>query len=186
MLRSRHSPVLALVLLATVTTSGCADEPIAYSENVGLQLSAIKAKDVENGSVSEDKNVNTESGNPYGVFLKNAQENLNGSQPSYVSVTKAKIGLHSDSEGISRLDQAFKRIELFVSTSKITVTIGSTTSLSGPEANIDMNDDVDWKSLASVMTSGEFKLGLRCETGTTTLKNWEARLFMDLNFSAYE
>ena len=64
--------------------------------------------------------------------------------------------------------------------------LGSASSLSGPIANITINDDVDWNSLASVMTSGNFKLGLRCETGATTVKNWEATLFLDLSFSAYK
>ena len=182
----RRPAVLALLLSIALFTPGCADEPIAHSENVGLQLSTMKAKDVSSGSVTTEKNVNTESGNPYGAFLKNAEENLDGAQPSYISITSATIELSSDSQGISRLDQAFKLIELFVSTSETTVVLGSASSLSGPIANISINDDVDWNSLASVMTSGNFKLGLRCETGATTVKNWEASLFLDLSFSAYK
>jgi hypothetical protein len=175
-----------VILSVCVLLGGCADEPVAYSETVSLKLSGMKAKDVKSGVVTEEKNVNTETGNPYGDFLKNATDSLSGVEPSRVVLSKATLGLHSDSEGISRLDQVFKRIELFVSSSSSTTILGVATSLSAAEATVAIDENIDWDDLASVMLAGDFKVGVRCETNATTPKEWEARLFLDLNFSAFE
>ena len=185
----RHQRVLTTLLaIAACFTLACADEPepVAYSESVGLKLSGMKPKDVENNVVSEEKNVNTETGNPYGEFLKNAKDNLGGKEPSYIKLMKATVGLHSESDGLSSLGQVFTKIELFVSTSDVTKTLGTASSVSGSEVSVTIDSSVDWQALAPVMIAGDFKLGLRCETGATTPKEWEARLFMDLNFSAFE
>lgn len=182
----RARMTLLFVSLIGVALGGCADEPVAYSEVVSLKLSGIKDGDVKNGVASEDKNINTETGNPYGEFLKNATAALGGAAPARVVMTSALVGVDADSKGVLRIDQVFSRLELFISSSAGTYPIGETTELASSTVEIPISEDVDWDGLASMLVQGDFKVGVRGDVNATTSKDWDLKLFLNLTFSAFE
>ena len=184
-MRAAFRPMTCFALFALVFTA-CADSPVAYSELVSIKLSDIKDKDVEGGFATEDKNINTEEGNPYGAFLSAAKGALDGVEPSRIELSEALVGLHADSEGVARLDQVFSRIELILSTSTSTYTLAESASLEGSSVELVQLDDLDWEILAPTMLQGDFKIGVRAEIVSPTPEDFEAKLFLDLRFSAFE
>ena len=94
---------LALALVAPLTI-GCGDDPVSYSEPVGLSLS-VASGDVDNGTLLDEKNINTESGNPYGAFADAARDAVGG-EPSSIEVDAVSLGI-DDSTGVTALDEIF-------------------------------------------------------------------------------
>ena len=164
----------------------CADDPVAYSDVVSLKLSGIKDGDANNGVTTEEKNINTESGNPYGAFLTSARDALDGGEPGRVELSSALVGIHADSKGVAQLDQVFSRVELFISSSTATYTIGEASPLTSSAADITLAEDVNWEALQSTLVQGDFKVGVRVEVSADMADDWDAKLFLDLTFSAYE
>jgi hypothetical protein len=103
-----HTIVLfaaALVVAALASACGSSD-PVSYSAPVGISLDA-KSGDVVAGQVQADKNISTETGNPYGAFV-NAAEKALGHAPSRIVVTGATLTLSpSGSTLVTALDQVF-------------------------------------------------------------------------------
>ncbi|WP_410959651.1 hypothetical protein, partial [Salmonella sp. SAL4432] len=56
------------------------------------------------GVVTEQKSVETETGNPYGAFVRTARMQL-GRDPSRIEVSRASLMLGGASEGVTALDQ---------------------------------------------------------------------------------
>jgi hypothetical protein len=183
---NRAVRTVGLCALLPLLLAHCADDPIAYSEVISLKLSGIKDGDAKNGVTTEEKNVNTESGNPYGAFLASAEGALDGAEPGRVELSSALVGLHADSKGVAQLDQVFSRVELFISSSTATYPLGDATSLSASTAAFVLSEDVDWEALQPTLVQGDFKVGVRVDVITDMEDNWDAKLFLDLNFSAYE
>lgn len=82
----RHYLIASLLLAAA-----CGDDPVTYSEPVGLTMQASSG-DVAGGRVEEEKNINTESGNPYAAFIANAEAEL-GRAPSDIAVDAVTLEL---------------------------------------------------------------------------------------------
>jgi hypothetical protein len=177
---------LLIFFVAALPLVHCADDPVAYSEVVSLKLSGIKHGDVQNGVASEDKNVNSESGNPYGEFIKSAEDALGGAEPGRVVLTSALVGVHADSKGVIQLEQVFSSVELFVSSGTGTYPVGETTALASSTADIVLAQDVDWQALHPILVGGDFKVGVRVDVVDDVPDDWDAKLFLDLTFSAYE
>ena len=53
--------------LALCALAACGSDPVSFSEPVGIELKA-KSGDVTNAAMTEQKDITTESGNPYGKF----------------------------------------------------------------------------------------------------------------------
>jgi len=94
-----------LLPLAAALLAGCGSDPVSYSAPVGISLDA-RSGDVVAGAISADKNVNTESGNPYGAFANAAVQAL-GRNPSRIAVTSATLELESSSTGVPSLQEVF-------------------------------------------------------------------------------
>ena len=99
MSRQLSIPFVALLLIS------CGSDPVSYSAPVGISLDA-KSTDVTAGQISVDKNITTESGNPYGAFTNAAVQKL-GRDPSRIAVTSATLVLESSSTGVTILQQVF-------------------------------------------------------------------------------
>jgi hypothetical protein len=93
------------ILSAAVLLASCGSDPVSYSAPVGISLDA-KSADVTTGQVSADKNITTESGNPYGAFTNAAVQKL-GRDPSRIAVNSATLVLESSSTGVTGLQQVF-------------------------------------------------------------------------------
>jgi hypothetical protein len=93
------------ILSAAVLLASCGSDPVSYFAPVGISLDA-KSADVTAGQVSADKNITTESGNPYGAFVNAAVKALGGS-PSRIGVASATLALEPSSIGVTALEQVF-------------------------------------------------------------------------------
>ena len=102
-----HSPRFLLLALASSLATACGSSgPVSYSAPVGISLDA-RSGDVVGGQVHVDKNISTESGNPYGAFVNDAVKAL-GHAPSRIVVTGATLTLSAaDSTLVTALEQVF-------------------------------------------------------------------------------
>jgi hypothetical protein len=175
-----------LALLSGLALAACGDDPVAYSETVSVKLSGIKNGDIANGQASEDKNINTESGNPYGEFVKRARDRLGGRDPSAIEIIKATVQVHADSKNISTIDAVFSDIEIFMADSATTIPVGSRATPTGTSVPVPIDDDIDYEPVFSSMLGGDFKVGVRGSTVTLPPDDFDLKLTIDLRFTAYE
>lgn len=70
--------------------AACDEEPIHYSAPVGITMTAASG-DVDDGLILEEKNINTESGNPYEAFVADARDALGGADPGAIDVEDVTI-----------------------------------------------------------------------------------------------
>lgn len=96
--------VLVFALLGGAAAA-CADDPVGYSAPVGINLKA-KSGDVTGGVVTDEKGINTESGNPYGAFVGAARETI-GRDPSRIELDRVALLLGADSTGVAALGEIF-------------------------------------------------------------------------------
>lgn len=93
-----------LLALPVVLLAACGDDPVQFSEPVGIELKA-KSGDVANATVHEEKGITTESGNPYGAFISDAKAKLGGKDPSRIDLDKITITLGAQSTNVTDLNQ---------------------------------------------------------------------------------
>jgi hypothetical protein len=93
---------LALVLFALV---GCSSDPVSYSTPVGISLKA-KSGDVAGSVISDDKQITTESGNPYGAFISDAHTKL-GKDPTRIEIDKLTLVLGAQSTNVTTLEEVY-------------------------------------------------------------------------------
>jgi len=93
-----------VVAVAAVSSAACGGDPVTYSDPVGLSLS-VASGDVDNGVLADEKNINTESGNPYGAFSSAAQDAIGG-LPSSIDVEAATLTIEG-STGVAALEEIF-------------------------------------------------------------------------------
>jgi hypothetical protein len=89
-----------LIALSVALFAGC-DDPISYSEDVGISMKA----EVVDGTIVDEKNINTESGNPYAAFVADARRTL-GADPGSIEVDRVELALAAGST-VTELDQVF-------------------------------------------------------------------------------
>jgi len=94
-----------ICLVIAITTAACGDDPVSHSEPVGIHL-AFASGDVAGGRVGDDKNINTESGNPYAAFVAAARDAL-GRDPSSISVDELTLTLLTTSTGVASLGEIY-------------------------------------------------------------------------------
>lgn len=99
----KHILIAALCALPLV---GCGGDPVSYSAPVGINLKA-KSADTVNGTVTSQKGISTESGNPFKVFVDAARQELGGQSPSRVELTSLTLLLGGQSVGASSLTEVF-------------------------------------------------------------------------------
>lgn len=188
--------LVRLSLLSLTSASllvACADDPVQVSDVVDLKVT-VSSGDVEAGALLEEKNINTESGNPYAVFLSGARDTL-GREPGRITVEAAALTLEPTSRGVASLGEVFAgttRLELVMNGSTTRYPIAShdmiAADAAGPitfDAELDSVDlpEADFADLAS----GSFKVVLAgpAAPGFAGAKA-DADLRMSLTFGAYE
>lgn len=182
--RNVFSLFLAL-LVASALTAGCADDPVAYSGVVSTKLSGVKPGDFKNGVASVDKNINTETGNPYGAFLKDARDALGGKDLAEIVVIDAVVRVHADSKNVTTVDPVFADLELFIATSDTTLPIATLTGPSGSEVVMPLRDAIDFAAVQAALVGGDFKVGVRGSAVDPLPADFDLKLSLDLRFEAY-
>lgn len=170
---------------------GCSDDPLSYSAPVGINLKA-KSGDVSGTAVSDEKGINTESGNPYGEFVKDARDTL-GRDPARVEVDAATLTLGAQSTGVVTLQEVFVGdvdVAFVIDDSNNTYDVGHVIDPAGVgPVGIDINFESDAVSDADYgkVLSGSFKVVIR---GTAApdfdMKGAEADLQVSFTFAAFE
>jgi len=98
----RHAAAALAVLAAACGSK----DPVSYSAPVGISLD-VKSNDDVGGVIHVDKNITTESGNPYGAFTNAAVQKL-GRNPSRIQVTSAILTLDpATSTNVTVLESVF-------------------------------------------------------------------------------
>jgi hypothetical protein len=97
--------LVALVSLALLAACGGKD-PVSYSAPVGISL-PVASKDASTGAIAVGKNINTESGNPYGAFVNAARARI-GHDPSRIALAAITLQLLTGtSTGVNKLEEVF-------------------------------------------------------------------------------
>lgn len=179
---------LALVILAA-----CGSDPVSYSQPVGIELKA-KSGEAPNNVITDDKEINTESGNPYGAFVADARAKIGG-DPSRITVDHVDLLLGAGSTGVTTLGEIFLgNVDLLfqVSDSNDTFPVGSVAidaqTAAGPigvDTTFDTADanDADYVKILG----GGFKVVLRGNAAVGfTSKGADANIQATFTFAAFE
>jgi hypothetical protein len=172
-----------LVLASCMLTAAACGNDVASSSG-----------DVDGDVLADEKNINTESGNPYGAFLAAAEAEL-GRSPSEITVDEATVELDAGATNVDGLGSVFVgdvALRFLVSTTDTAHTVAVRTFDGGEDAGpvaFDVTFDSDALSDAdySELASGSFKVEI---TGPAAqdfaTANADANLLVTLTFTAYE
>jgi hypothetical protein len=180
------------ILLVIPVVAACGTDPVSYSAPVGIELKA-KSGDVTSATVTELKDITTESGNPYGAFTNGAQAQLGGRQPSRIELTDLTLTLGGQSTGVSALEQVLTGdvdVSFVVNDTNNTYDAGHIMNPTGVGPDT-MTVTFDWNQVASIdrdkMLGGGFKVVLRgpAAAGFST-KGANASLQTTFTFDAFQ
>jgi hypothetical protein len=174
--------------------AACGGDPISHSEPVGIELKAESGK-VVGGVVTDEKNINTESGNPFGAFVSNARDALGKADPGSIEITEVTMLLGGTSTGVASIGDIFDgrvdvQFELDTSNDTLQVahaTIDSTTG-AGP---IPFDVDYDPATLSQAnfeqLLAGSFKVIYRGPVQPDfAARNAKGDLQLTFTFEAFE
>ena len=97
---SRFVGIFVIGLLAA-----CGDDPVSYSAPVGINLKA-ESGEVNGTAISDEKDITSETGNPYGAFISDSRE-LIGGDPTRVELDSLTLTLGAQSTGVTALEQVY-------------------------------------------------------------------------------
>jgi hypothetical protein len=186
--------LFSFLSLFCVCAAACGEDPVSYSEPVGLELK-IESSKVVNGSISNEKSITTESGNPYGAFITAAKAEL-GREPSRIVLTSATLQLGASSTGVVSLSEIFDgEISVLFSMdttndtfSAATLVIDDSTQGRGPieMAALFDSDDMSAANISKLL-SGSFKVVLAGPTAENfDALDAKADVQVTLTLEAYE
>jgi len=176
-----------------VVLAACGSDPVSYSQPVGIELKA-KSGETANNVITDDKEINTESSNPYGAFVSDARAKIGG-DPSRITVDHVELLLGAGSTGVTTLGEIFLgNVDLLfeVSDTNDTFTVGSVAidaeTAAGPigvDTTFD-TDDANDADFAKIL-NGSFKVVMRgnAALGFTT-KGADANIQATFTFAAFE
>lgn len=179
--------ILALVLLAA-----CGDDPVNYSAPVGIELKA-KSGDVAANAINEEKNITTESGNPYGAFVAEAQRKL-GKDPSSIDVDKVTLTLNvAKSMGVSAMEQVITgdvAVQFIMNDTNNPFTVAhfaSPTGVGPVDGQVAFDPGAVGPADFTKLLGGSFKVAMAAPPATDfATKGAEASLTVTFTFTAFE
>ena len=154
------------ILVALPLFAACGSDPVNYSAPVGIELKA-KSGDVASSVVTEQKDITTESGNPYGAFTNDATAKLGGVPPSRIELHDLTLTLGAQSTGVTSLDQVVTGdvdVAFLVNNTNNTYDAGHIMNPTGVGPST-MDVVFDWSKVADAdraqFLNGSFKVVLR-------------------------
>ena len=182
-----------LLLASALVTGACTDEPVTYSEPVGIRLQA-SSSDATNGIVTDDKQITTEQGNPYGHFMTSAKELLAGRSPSAIVIEGATLALAPSSSGVSTLGHVFAgevNVDFLINDSNNSYGVASGQVAAETGATIELDAHFDSAAMTDFdylkLLGGNFKVVVRGPAaGGFADKAAKVDLDTTLTFSAFE
>ena len=156
-----------LLLASALVTGACTDEPVTYSEPVGIRLQA-SSSGATNGVVTDDKQITTEQGNPYGAFMASAKELLAGKAPSAIVIEGATLELGTSSTGVTALGQVFTglvSVDFLINDSNNSYGVASAEVTADTPATLELDARFDSAALTDFdylkLLGGNFKVVVR-------------------------
>ncbi|HEY5926828.1 MAG TPA: hypothetical protein VIV11_34310 [Kofleriaceae bacterium] len=183
----QKTPLIALFLFAA-----CSDDPVNYSEPVGIELKVKSGEVSALNALSPEKSITTESGNPYGAFVTEAENRL-GHDPSNIVLDKVTVTLGAQSTNVAALEQVMTGevfVKFLINDTNNTYNAGRWTSPTGQgpvegEASFDMAMVADGD--VEKVLGGGFKVVLNAPAATDfATKGAEAVLQLTFTFTAFE
>ena len=181
------TPLLALLVLGA-----CASDPVSYSAPVGIELKAKSGDVSASNALTPDKGITTESGNPYGKFVNDAEAKI-GHAPSRIDLEKVTITLGAQSTNVVGLedvmtgDATVSFLTNDTNNTFVAAKLASPTGV-GPVAG---SSTFDWSQIGDPdidkMLGGSFKVVLNAPAAAGfASKGAEAVLQLTFTFSAFE
>jgi hypothetical protein len=179
------------LLVGLLVLSGCSDDPVSFSMPVGINLKA-KSSDVSNSVISEEKQITTESGNPYGAFVSDAQAKL-GADPGRIEIDQVTLTLGAQSVNVAKLEDVYTGdvdVAFITNDTNNTYDVGHVLNPVGV-GPLDLSvafasDALSAADFAKMMT-GSFKVVIRGTAATGfNAKGAEAELQVTFTFAAFE
>lgn len=178
--------------LLFLAAAACGSDPVGYSAPVGIELKA-KSGDAANNSITEQKDITTESGNPYGAFTNAATTQLGGKTPSRIELDKLTLTLGAQSTNVTALEQVVRGdvdIAFLINNSNNTYDAGHVMNPTGV-GPVAMDPTFNWDSLTAAdqaaMFNGSFKIVLRAPMAVGfDAANADASLQPTFTFTAFE
>jgi hypothetical protein len=180
------------IFLALLLVPACGSDPVNYSAPVGIELKA-KSSDVANAVVSEQKDITTESGNPYGAFTNDATAKLGGKTPSRIELSNLTLTLGAQSTGVAALEEVVTGdvdVAFVVNNSNNTYDAGHIMNPTGVGPDT-MDITFDWTAVTAAdrteMLGGSFKVVLRGNAAANfSMKGADATLQTTFTFDAFQ
>lgn len=182
---------LAFIAIPTLVaacgdTAGTNANTVNFSGPVAINIDKFKDGEVRNEAFDVDKNVNTESGNPYGAFLQQARAVL-GRPPAAVLVDRATMTLGANSSGVTSFQQFLGGpLTLYLANSGTTVNIGTVAQPTGA-GPIEVTITATRDTLAPIqneLIQGSFKVGVRVPAAAARPRSFDAKVSTVLYFRA--
>jgi hypothetical protein len=178
-------------VLALMPMIGCGADPVSYSSPVGINLKA-KSGDVSNSVISDTKEISTESGNPFGAFVSDAEAKL-GKSPARIEIDKLTLVLGGQSTNVAKLEDVYTGdvdVAFITNESNDTYDVGHVLNPTGV-GPVDMNvvfESADVPAAGySKLLQGSFKVVIRGSAAPAfAAKNAEASLQVTFTFAAFE
>jgi hypothetical protein len=177
------------VLTSFLVCGACGSDPVSYSAPVGINLKA-KSGDVAGTAINEDKNITTETSNPYGAFVSAATTKL-GRAPGRIDVDQATLVLGAQSTGVAKLEDVFTGtldVSFVINDTDHTYEVGTLSNPTGV-GPIDLaltGEDVAAQDLTKYL-DGSFKVVMRGTAAAGfSAKGAEAALQLTFTFAAFE
>jgi hypothetical protein len=181
------------LIVSAVLLAACGSDPFSVSAPVGIDMKA-KSGDVAGGAaISEQKDITTESGNPYGAFVADAQRKLGTVDATQIEIDNLTLILGGTSTKVSALDQVFTGdvdVAFVINDSNNTYDVAHITNPTGVGPS-SMSVNFDSTTIAPQDTAkfigGGFKVVIR---GTAAAdfagKGAEADLQLTFTFAAFK
>lgn len=157
-----------------------------YSGPVNVRLDKFKNDEVRNNAFDSDKEISTESGNPYATFLRDARASL-GRDPAAVVVDRMTFTLGSDSRGVTAFEQILSgTATVYLATSAVTVNIGTAAmpTGAGPVSVQITATRADLAPINPALLTGQFKVGMRVPAAAGRPASFDAKVSTTLYFRA--
>jgi len=177
------------VAASSLAMIGCGDEEVvAYSEPVDLKLGSIKESDATGGIFMDEKNVNTEPGNPYQAFLDHAVAELDGAPPAAILVDRVVVRVGADSSGIGAggFSEVFADLSVYLGDSATTVVVAALDPVpTGSELEVPIvADRAALEPIRASMISGSLKVGVRGASAASPPAAFDLRTETTITFRA--
>ena len=179
-------------LLAVLVLAACGDDPVNYSAPVGIELKVKSGEVTATNALTPDKSITTESGNPYGAFIAEAERTI-GHDPSDIELEKVTITLGAQSTNVTSLEQVMTG-DVYVSflmndtnNTYVAAHWPSPTGMISADGHVSFEYAMLGSQDVDKFLGGSFKVALNAPAAAEfSTKGAEAVLQLTFTFSAFE